>query len=62
MEPNGEEGLIKRLEEEENIIALILNDENYLNWQNPNEVRSYIKNNWRLVETVGAFSAYEKEE
>lgn len=63
MELGGEEGLISRLEKSKNnIVVLIISDESYLNWQNPNEVRTYIKSNWKLVETIDAFDVYSKKE
>lgn len=43
-----------------NTIVLILSNEKYLNWQNPNKVTNYIKENWEFVETIGAFSAYKR--
>ena len=58
---NGEEGQIERLEEKENIIVLIKSDGVALNWQNPNKVRDYIKNNMEYVGTVLYFDVYKKD-
>ena len=60
MEVCGEEGLIIRLEDsKEDTIALILNGPRGINWQNPNQVRNYILNNWERTGTINIFDIYE---
>lgn len=54
----GEKGIIERIKQEENCIYLIKKD--YLNWQNPNEVREYIINNLKLIEEISIFYIFEK--
>lgn len=54
----GEKGIIDRISKEENCVYLIKKD--YLNWQNPNEVREYIINNLRLIDEVSIFYVFEK--
>lgn len=54
----GEKGIIDRIAQEENCVYLIKKD--YLNWQNPNEVREYIINNLRLIGEISIFYIFEK--
>ncbi len=54
----GEKGIIDRINNEENAIYLIKKD--YLNWQNPNEVREYIIDNLKLIDDISIFYVYEK--
>lgn len=54
----GEQGIIDRIVKEDNCMYLIKKD--YLNWQNPNEVRKYIMNNLNLVDDISIFYVYEK--
>lgn len=54
----GENGIIERIEKEENAIYLIKQD--YLNWQNPNQVREYIINNLNYIQEKSIFYVYEK--
>lgn len=54
----GEKGIIDRINKEEKCVYLIKKD--YLNWQNPNEVREYIINNLRLIDEVSIFYVFEK--
>lgn len=56
----GEEGQIEHLKNEENIIVLIKSDGIALNWQNPNKVRNYVKNNMQYIGTILYFDAYKK--
>lgn len=57
----GEEGQIKNLENEENIIVLIKNENYSRNWQNPEQVRRYIIENWTKKGEINQFDIYEKE-
>ena len=57
----GEKGQIENLEKEENIVVLIMNDNNKRNWQNPEQVRKYIKDNWVKKGEIEQFYIYEKE-
>ena len=56
----GEFGKIKDLEEENNIIVLIKNDSTIRNWQNPEQVRKYIQENWTKIDTISVFDVYRK--
>ena len=56
----GEFGKIKDLEEENNIIVLIKNDSTIRNWQNPEQVRKYIKENWTKIDAISVFDVYKK--
>ena len=53
-------GKIQDLEREENILVLILKDEIEINWQDPQEVRTYIKQSWVKVGEIEMFDIYEK--
>lgn len=57
----GEEGQIEKLEKENDIIVLILNQKYPRNWQNPEKVREYIINNWSKKGEIDKFDIYEKE-
>lgn len=56
----GEEGQIKKLENEENVIVLILNEKFKYNWQTPENVRRHIIENWNKTEEILIFDIYEK--
>ncbi len=55
---DGENGIIKRINSEENCIYLI--KKGGLNWQNPNKVRKFIINNLKKVGEISIFDIYEK--
>lgn len=57
----GEQGQIEKLEKEENAIVLILNDKYSRNWQNPENVRKYIVENWTKEGEIRQFDIYERE-
>ena len=57
----GESGQIENLQNEENIIVLIMNDNYNRNWQNPEQVRKYIVDNWKQKGEIEQFDIYEKE-
>lgn len=57
----GEEGQIENLQNEENVIALIMNDNYSRNWQNPEKVRKYIIENWNKIGEIATFDIYEKQ-
>lgn len=54
----SEEGQIENIKNE-NAKYLILKDEYNRNWQNPENVRSYIKENMKYIESVDRFDVYE---
>ena len=54
----GEETQIDKIKNED-AKYLILNDNYTRNWQNPEEVRAYIKENLKYIETVGIYDVYE---
>lgn len=56
----GEEGQIEKLNQEENVLVLIKKEGEGRNWQNPEEVRKYIIENWNKVDEIEAFDVYEK--
>lgn len=56
----GEQGQIERLENTKNTIVLIMNENYRRNWQNPEQVREYIINNWTKVGQIENFDVYEK--
>lgn len=57
----SEEGQIKKLKnEDKNTIILIKNEMYIRNWQNPENVRNYIINNWTKTGEIGCFDIYEK--
>ncbi|MBR2744282.1 MAG: hypothetical protein IKE01_03180 [Clostridia bacterium] len=58
---SGEQKIIERIKNED-ALYLILKYEGYLNWQNPNEVRKYIKENMELVESKEPFDVYKNKE
>lgn len=57
---NGEEGIINELEEKENIKVLIMKEGLGRNWQNPEEVRKYIQEDWQKTDEIACFEIYEK--
>lgn len=54
----GEKGQIDNLENMEEKTILIMKDTLRRNWQNPEEVRNYIKQNMTKIETIGVFDVY----
>lgn len=54
----GENGIIERIQREENAVYLLKMD--YLNWQNPNKVRDYIMNNLKYIGNISIFYIYER--
>ena len=54
----GEDGIIERIQKEENAVYLLKMD--YLNWQNPNKVRDYIMSNLNYKGNISIFYIYEK--
>ena len=56
----GEEGQIEKLENETNTVILIMNENYRRNWQNPENVREYIINNWTKTGQIENFEIYEK--
>ena len=54
----GESGQIEVLENMEEKNILIMKDTIRRNWQNPEEVRKYIKKNMTKIETIGVFDVY----
>lgn len=57
----GEKGQIEKLATEQNVIVLILNKKYSRNWQNPEDVRKYIVENWTKKGEIMQFDIYEKE-
>ncbi len=55
----GEEGQIENLKNTTNKIILIRKDEISRNWQNPEKVREYIKNNMTPIGEIGIFDIYK---
>ena len=56
----GEKGQIEKLQNEENVIVLIMNENYSRNWQNPEQVRKYIIENWRKIGEISTFDIYQK--
>lgn len=56
----GEEGQIEKLKNKENILILIMNENYSRNWQNPEQVRKYIIENWRKIGEISTFDIYQK--
>ena len=55
----GEEGQIEKLQKDTNKIVIIKSDGVSLNWQNPNKVREYIKQNMDYKYSILYFDIYE---
>lgn len=55
----GEQGQIENLEKNSQKIIMILNDNYRRNWQNPEKVRRYIKQNLTKKGQIGFFDVYE---
>ena len=55
----GEKGQIEKLEKDNNKIVIIKSDGVSLNWQNPNKVREYIKQNMDYKYSILYFDVYE---
>lgn len=55
----GEEGQIEKLEKDNNKIVILKSDGVSLNWQNPNKVREYIKQNMSYKYSILYFDIYE---
>lgn len=56
---DGEKGQIQKLEADDNKIILIRKDTIKRNWQNPEEVRNYVKENYTKVGSISIFDIYE---
>ena len=56
---DGEKGQIQKLEADDNKIILIRKDTIKRNWQNPEEVRKYVKENYTKVGSISIFDIYE---
>ena len=57
----GEEGQIEKIKSmDDNTKILIKNDNYKRNWQNPNEVTKYIKENLKKIGEIEYFDIYEK--
>lgn len=54
----GEAAQIENIKNED-ALYLIMKDENARNWQNPEDVRAYIKENLKQVGSVGLYDIYE---
>lgn len=55
----GEKGIIEKIKSsEKNVLYLITKDGVSRNWQNPEQVRAYIKENLNKVDEVGKFEVY----
>ena len=55
----GEDGLIEKIEEKENIQYLIFKEENESIYQETTKVKDYIKNNKNYVGEIEGFEIYE---
>lgn len=55
----GEEGQIEKLQKDTNKMVIIKSDGVSLNWQNPNKVREYIKQNMDYKYSILYFDIYE---
>lgn len=55
----GEEGQIEKLQKDTNKIVIIKSDGVSLNWQNPNKVREYVKQNMDYKYSILYFDIYE---
>ena len=55
----GEEGQIEKLQKDTNKIVIIKSDGVSLNWQNPNKVREYVKQNIDYKYSILYFDVYE---
>ena len=61
---DGEEGLIKKVQEQaqdENALFLIRNTHNAQNWQTPMKVVNYIRENFNKVDDVSFYEVYISE-
>ena len=56
----GEKGIIEELKEKNNSKILIMKEGLARNWQNPEDVRKYIIENWKKTEEIACFEVYEK--
>ena len=55
----GEQGQIEKIQKTENGMFLIRKDGYRRNWQNPENVREYVKNNMTKTGEIGIFDIYE---
>jgi len=55
----SEEGLIEKIKKEENAIYLVLNDSYKGNWQTPENVVVYVKNNLTKIDSIEIFDIYK---
>ena len=58
-EKNGQINKIKK--ESENTLFLILNDKYNRNWQTPENVMDYLKQNWKKTYEIDKFDVYWKK-
>ena len=58
---NGEDGIIKKVEEESSNSVFLIRSDNYIrNWQNPEKLRKYIVKNFKMQGQIGCFDIYSK--
>lgn len=56
---NGEQRIIKEIENSENTIYLILKEDYTKNWQTPLKIIEYVKQNKRKIDTIEIFDIYK---
>ncbi len=59
---NGNKGIIEDIKQKQDAIFLILQEKYINNWQHPIEITNYVKENYKKVDQVAIFDAYEKTE
>lgn len=58
---DGEEKIIKRIEENKNCTYLILKDNYQMNWQTPINIINYVKTNTHKIDEIEIFDVYSAE-
>ena len=56
----GNKGVIEDIKTKENAIFLISQDEYPVHWQCPTEITDYVKENYKKVDSIAVYDAYEK--
>lgn len=57
---DAEQGQIEKIDKQENALFLLKNDVVSRNWQNPEQVRKYLKQNYKKIGEIEYFDIYEK--
>ena len=58
---DGENGQIDKINSQENVRYMILREDYIQNWQTPQSVITYVRENFNKIGEVGVYDIYERE-